>query len=93
MKKQLSLAVVSLLLAVTTLSGSRVSSARDRDSGEGVRDRLIGSWRLVWLEEEGAPRLHLSRRGRAGPEPRREGSDAARGAVRQPDDREAVEPQ
>jgi len=54
MKKLLSLAVVSLLLAVATLSGARVSGGQDRDSGEGARDRLIGSWRLVWLEEEGA---------------------------------------
>jgi hypothetical protein len=31
-----------------TLSGSQ-----DRGVNEGIRDRLVGAWRLAWLEEEG----------------------------------------
>lgn len=46
--------VVSVLLAVTTLSGSTSSRGQDRDANEGTRNRFIGAWRLVWLEEPGA---------------------------------------
>jgi lipocalin-like protein len=51
MKRPLSLCIVFLLvgMTITTLSGSR-----DRSGNGGVRDRLIGAWRLVWLEEQGA---------------------------------------
>ena len=54
MKKLLSLGVVSLFFAMTTLSGSTLSGSQDRDVNEGLRDRFIGAWRLAWLEEEGA---------------------------------------
>ncbi len=51
MKKLLSRAVMSLLMAMTatTLSGSQ-----NRGGDEGIRDRFVGAWRLAWLEEEGA---------------------------------------
>jgi hypothetical protein len=59
MKKLLSLSAVSLLVAMTTLSGSTLSGSQDRDVNEGVRDRFVGAWRLAWLEEEGADgRVH-----------------------------------
>ena len=48
------LAVVVLLFAMTTLSGTTLSAGQDRDGNEGMRDRFIGAWRLAWLEEEGA---------------------------------------
>jgi hypothetical protein len=51
-KKPLSLVVVSSLIALTTLAGSTLASSQ-RDV-EGIRDRFIGAWRLVWLEEAGA---------------------------------------
>ena len=51
MKKLLSSGVVPLSLAMATLSGSTLSSSQDRDVDEGIRDRFIGAWRLVWLEE------------------------------------------
>jgi hypothetical protein len=54
MKKLLSLGVASLLYAVTLPSGSALSGSQDRESSEGTRERFIGAWRLVWLEEPGA---------------------------------------
>ena len=51
MKKPLSLGVVCLCIGMTavTLSGSQ-----DRGGNEGIRDRFVGTWRLAWLEEQGA---------------------------------------
>jgi hypothetical protein len=37
---------------MSTLSGSMPSGSQDRDLDQGIRDRFIGAWRLVWLEEE-----------------------------------------
>jgi hypothetical protein len=54
MKKLLSLSVVSLFIANTTISGLTVSVRQDHGVNDGIRDRLIGAWRLAWLEEEGA---------------------------------------
>ena len=54
MKKLLSLGVLSLFFAMSTLSGSTPSGSQDRDLDQGIRDRFIGAWRLAWLEEEGA---------------------------------------
>ena len=50
MKKLLSLGVVSLFLGMTAMT---LSGNQDRDVNSGIRDRFIGAWRLVWLEEEG----------------------------------------
>jgi Lipocalin-like domain len=51
MKKLLSLSVVSLLICMTatTLSGSQHHGAN-----EDIRQRFVGAWRLVWLEEAAA---------------------------------------
>ena len=54
MKKLLSLGVAFLLFAATRLAGATLSNTQDRDVNEGIRDRFIGAWRLVWLEEGGA---------------------------------------
>ena len=54
MKKLLSLSLVSLSIAMTTISGCTVSGRQDHGVNEGIRDRLIGAWRLAWLEEQGA---------------------------------------
>jgi hypothetical protein len=54
MKKLLSRDVVALLFALASLGGSSVSSGQDRDTNEGMRDRFIGAWRLVSLDEPGA---------------------------------------
>jgi len=51
MKKLLSLAVGSLLIAITTMT---LSSGQDRGANDSIRDRFVGAWRLAWLEEEGA---------------------------------------
>jgi len=51
MKKLLSLCVVSLLIVVTTTT---LSGRRDRGGNDAIRGRLVGAWRLAWLEEEGA---------------------------------------
>ncbi len=58
MKRVLRLAVVPLLLGFSTLSSP--SSSRSQDRGDpGARDRFVGAWRLVWLEEPGADgRVH-----------------------------------
>jgi hypothetical protein len=54
MKKQLSLGMAFFWLAMITLSGSTTSASQDRGVNEGIRDRFIGAWRLVWLEEPDA---------------------------------------
>jgi hypothetical protein len=46
------LAGLALLVAVATYSGT--APAQERDVDDGVRDRFVGAWRLVWLEEPGA---------------------------------------
>jgi len=45
--------VVALLFATASL-GSSVPSSQDRETTEGIRDRFIGAWRLVSLDEPGA---------------------------------------
>ena len=50
MKKPLLRGVASLLMGMT----AAMLVAQDRDASEGIRDRLVGAWRLAWLEEEGA---------------------------------------
>lgn len=44
------------LAAVVVLSGlSRAQSAEKKDAGSGpAREKLIGAWRLAWMEEQGA---------------------------------------
>ena len=56
MKKLLSLGVVSLFIGMTamTLSGSHSQNGRDRGGNDSIRDRFVGAWRLVSLEQEGA---------------------------------------
>ncbi len=53
MKKRVPVGIVLLLFALTTLSGSALSG-QEREGSDGIRDRLIGAWRLVWLEEPSA---------------------------------------
>jgi hypothetical protein len=56
MKKLLSLGVVFFLIVMTatTLASSQTRSAEQRERDAGIRGRLVGAWRLAWLEEEGA---------------------------------------
>jgi hypothetical protein len=54
MKKRVSIGVGLLLFALTTLSASAPSGSQDREGREGVRERFIGAWRLVSLEEPSA---------------------------------------
>jgi hypothetical protein len=54
MKRRVAPGVVSVLFAMAALWSSTPSGSQDRDVKEGIRDRFIGAWRLVWLEEEGA---------------------------------------
>jgi len=51
MKKLDLLCVISLFLGMTPAT---LSARQDRDRAESVQNRLIGAWRLVWLEERGA---------------------------------------
>jgi len=44
----------SLLLALSAITGSTAVANRDRAVDDDARDRFVGAWRLVWLEEEGA---------------------------------------
>jgi len=53
MRKLLSLGVVSVFVGMTTISGLTPSAGQDRGVNENIRDRFIGAWRLVWLEEQG----------------------------------------
>jgi hypothetical protein len=52
--KPLSPGVVALLLAITSFGGSTSSRSQDRDGNDDVRDRFVGAWRLVSLDEPGA---------------------------------------
>jgi hypothetical protein len=54
MNKMLSLALTSLFFALTTLTASPPALASEDEANQSVRERLVGAWRLVWLEEEGA---------------------------------------
>ena len=61
MKKLLSLGVASLFLAVAVfvltffgVNATTLSGAQDPGAHQGIRDRLVGAWRLEWLEEQGA---------------------------------------
>ena len=51
MKNPLSFGALSLLISTTamTLSGGQI-----RDRHQDIRDRIVGAWRLAWLEEQGA---------------------------------------
>ena len=54
MNKMLSLALTSLFFALTTLTASPPALASEDEANQSVRERLVGAWRLAWLEEEGA---------------------------------------
>ena len=51
MKKLLFLCVVSLLISMATAT---LSVSQDRGGNKSIQNRLVGAWRLAWLEEEGA---------------------------------------
>lgn len=52
MKKLISIRVMPLLAAALVLSAA-ASRSREQGVGDDPRDRFIGAWRLVWLEEPG----------------------------------------
>jgi hypothetical protein len=54
MNKPLSLALASLFFALTTLTASPPAPTPGSEVTQSVRERLVGAWRLAWLEEEGA---------------------------------------
>jgi hypothetical protein len=43
-----------IVMTATTLASSQTRSAEQRERDAGIRGRLVGAWRLAWLEEEGA---------------------------------------
>ena len=51
MKKLLSLSLVSLFIGVTAMT---LSGGQDHAVAASVRERFVGAWRLVSLEQEGA---------------------------------------
>ena len=53
MKKLMSMRVVPLLVAVAAILSAAASRAQEPKVGDDARDRFIGAWRLVWLEEPG----------------------------------------
>lgn len=59
MKKLILLGVRALLISMTVLSGLTLPDGHARGGNEGIRDRIIGAWRLAWLEEPGTDgRIH-----------------------------------
>jgi hypothetical protein len=57
--KKLSSAGVASLLCASALWGATLSGSRASYANADTRNRFIGAWRLVWLEEEGADgKLH-----------------------------------
>ncbi len=51
MKKLLSLCLMFLLIAMSAITPS---AGQDRTAAESMRDRFVGAWKLVWLEEPDA---------------------------------------
>jgi hypothetical protein len=43
-----------ILFALVTLSGATLAASREHAVDGETRDRLVGAWRLLWLEEQGA---------------------------------------
>jgi hypothetical protein len=41
-------------MTAMTLSGSHSQNGRDRGGNDSIRDRFVGAWRLVSLEQDGA---------------------------------------
>ena len=57
MRKVLSLCLVSLFLGMMAVT----VAAQDQSENEGLRNRIVGAWRLAWLEEEGSDgKIHLA---------------------------------
>jgi hypothetical protein len=54
MKKLISFGALVLLIGMTAAAGLTPPGSQPRASKEAVRDRFVGAWRLVWLEEPGA---------------------------------------
>jgi hypothetical protein len=54
MTRRASSAVAPLLLALAMLSRAAMAASPDRGDERRIRDRFVGAWRLVWLEEPGA---------------------------------------
>lgn len=54
MMQLLSPRVVSLLLGAATIFSLTLSGIRDRADNDVIQERLIGAWRLAWLEEPDA---------------------------------------
>ena len=48
------LGVVSLLLGIATVPALTLCGSQVRAGNQGIQDRLIGAWRMVWLEEPDA---------------------------------------
>lgn len=53
MKKVLWGGSVSWIVMVSAICGVALPRNQDRTAGEGIRDQLIGAWRLAWLETQG----------------------------------------
>jgi hypothetical protein len=51
MKTPLSLGAIALFLGMTMMT---LSCGQDRAANDAIRDRFVGAWRLVWLEEPDA---------------------------------------
>ena len=51
------------MVLMTVVAAVALSRNQDGPASEGIRDRLIGAWRLAWLEEPGADgKLHRADR-------------------------------
>jgi hypothetical protein len=53
MKRLLSIGVVSLFISITAMT---LCGRQDRGGNEGIRERFVGTWRLVSLEAPGPDR-------------------------------------
>ena len=54
MNKLLSLGVRSVFTGMITMSGLILYGSQARTDNQRIQDRLIGGWRLAWLEEPDA---------------------------------------
>jgi hypothetical protein len=51
MKGLLSLELIALFVGMTSMT---LAQSQERSGNEDTRDKLVGAWRLAWLEQEGA---------------------------------------
>lgn len=54
MKRRISLGLMTFLFGMTAISDLTQSVSQNQGGNNGDQQRIVGTWRLAWLEEQGA---------------------------------------